>query len=42
MTSTINECIEALMEKLSEQCEEQQQFNIYILYKRLTMDIICE
>lgn len=42
MTSTINECIEALMGKLLEKCEEQQQFNIYILYKRLTMDIICE
>jgi cytochrome P450 len=42
MTPMVQECIEAFMKKLSEKCEEQQEFNIYMLYKRLTMDVICK
>ncbi|CAF1106854.1 unnamed protein product [Rotaria sordida] len=41
MTPLVNECIESFMNKLSEKCEEQQEFNIYLIYKRLTMDVIC-
>ncbi|CAF4117159.1 unnamed protein product [Rotaria sp. Silwood2] len=41
MTTLVNECIEAFMKKLSEKCEEKKEFNIYLIYKRLTMDVIC-
>ena len=40
MTPLINECIESLMVKLHE--THGGEFNIYALYKRLTMDVICE
>lgn len=39
MTSTIYECIDSLTRKLEEQDGE---VNIYTLYKRLTMDVICK
>lgn len=39
MTPTIYKCIDSLMVKLGEQHED---FNIYMLYKRLTMDVICK
>jgi cytochrome P450 len=42
MTPLVNGCIEALMKKLLVESEEQEEFNIYMLYKRLTMDVICE
>ncbi|CAF0908761.1 unnamed protein product [Rotaria sordida] len=35
----VNECIDALMNKIQE--KENQEFDIYTLYKRLTMDVIC-
>lgn len=41
MTSLVNECIESLMKKLSANSETQDDFNIYKLYKRLTVDVIC-
>ncbi|CAF0893443.1 unnamed protein product [Rotaria sp. Silwood1] len=41
MTALVNECIESFMDKLSEKCEEQADCNIYIIYKQLTMDVIC-
>lgn len=40
MSSKIHECVDSLMKKLDENCE--QQLNIYLLYKRLTMDVICK
>lgn len=40
MTSKVSECIDSLMNKVSEHCD--QQLNIYVLYKRLTMDVICK
>ncbi|CAF2106772.1 unnamed protein product [Rotaria magnacalcarata] len=39
MTSKVHECVDSLVNKLAEHCD--QQFNIYLLYKRLTMDVIC-
>jgi cytochrome P450 family 3 subfamily A len=42
VTSLVNECIESLMKKLLEKSETQENFNIYTLYKRLTMDVICK
>ncbi|CAF0980556.1 unnamed protein product [Rotaria sp. Silwood1] len=41
MTALVNECIESFMDKLSEKCKEQADCNINIIYKRLTMDVIC-
>ena len=40
MSPLVNGCIDALMDKIKE--EQKQQFNIYTLYKRLTMDVICK
>ncbi|CAF3497399.1 unnamed protein product [Rotaria socialis] len=38
MTPLMNKCIESMMSKLNEtNCKE---FNIYVMYKRLTMDVI--
>lgn len=42
MIPTVNECIEILMNKLSILNENDQEFNIYDMYKRMTMDIICK
>jgi cytochrome P450 len=44
MSSLVDRCIQSLMDKVKQQEkeQEQQQFNIYVLYKRMTMDIICE
>lgn len=38
MSPLVNQCIQSLMNKLAENNDE---FNIYDLYKRLTMDVIC-
>lgn len=42
MLPTVIDCVETLMNKLSILTDEQQEFNIYDIYKRMTMDIICE
>jgi cytochrome P450 len=39
MSPLVNHCIQNLMNKLEEKKEE---FNIYEMYKRLTMDVICK
>ena len=41
MTPLVDRCIESLMKKLSEINNENKEFNIYELYQRLTMDVIC-
>lgn len=38
-TPLMNKCIGSMMKKLDEMDGE---FNIYVLYKRLTMDVICK
>ena len=40
MTPLMNKCIESLMVKVSEM--DGNEFNIYEMYKRLTMDVICK
>ena len=43
MTPLVNGCIEALMNKVHQiSTNDESEFNIYDLYKRLTMDVICE
>ncbi|CAF1290757.1 unnamed protein product [Adineta ricciae] len=38
----VNQCIDALMKKLTEISEENtKEFNIYLWYRHLTMDVIC-
>jgi cytochrome P450 family 13 len=38
-----NGCIEAMITKLSEMCEEKnKEINIYELFKRMAMDVICK
>ena len=41
MSPLINGCISNLMEKLAEYVETNEEFNIYMYYKRMTMDVIC-
>ncbi|CAF0806821.1 unnamed protein product [Didymodactylos carnosus] len=41
MSPLINDCVDQIMSKLAEHYESKQEFNIYVLYKRLTMDVIC-
>jgi cytochrome P450 len=40
MTPLMNKCIESMMGKLNEM--NGSEFNIYALYNRLTMDVICK
>lgn len=40
MVPLINKCIASLVNKLDESIGNE--FNIYVLYKRLTMDVICK
>jgi hypothetical protein len=40
MTPLMNKCITSIMKKLDENIENE--FNIFVLYKRLTMDVICK
>jgi hypothetical protein len=40
MAPLMNRCIESMLVKVTEM--NDSQFNIYTLYKRLTMDVICE
>lgn len=43
MTPLIHQCIDSLMGKLSTMSQQEtNEFNIYLLYKRLTMDVICK
>ncbi|UJR20002.1 hypothetical protein I4U23_023136 [Adineta vaga] len=39
MTPLINQCIESFMNKIND--TNGEEFNIYALYKRMTMDVIC-
>ncbi|CAF1547533.1 unnamed protein product [Didymodactylos carnosus] len=41
MSPLINDCIDELMKKLPNYSDSQEEFNIYALYKRMTMDVIC-
>ena len=40
MVPLMNKCISSLLEKLDENINNE--FNVFILYKRLTMDVICK
>ena len=40
MTPLINQCIESFMKKVNDM--NGADFNIYALYKRMTMDVICK
>ncbi len=40
MTPLINKCIASIMKKLDENLDNE--FNIFVLYRRLTMDVICK
>ena len=40
MTPLMNKCIQSLMTKVNEM--NGKEFNIYEMYKRLTMDVICK
>ena len=42
MSPLINGCINDLMKMLSDHAENGEEFNIYLYYKRVTMDVICE
>jgi cytochrome P450 len=43
MSLLMNECIEAMLNKLSETVDNQKnEINIYDLYKRMTLDVICK
>jgi len=43
MSPLVNGCIEAMINKLSEVSDNQKKdINIYELYKRMTMDVICK
>ena len=41
MSPLINGCIDNAMAKLVDHVETGQEFNIYLYYKRMTMDVIC-
>ncbi|CAF1393416.1 unnamed protein product [Adineta steineri] len=41
MPSSIHDCIQSLMNKLKNLDEKGEEFNIYEMYRRLTMDVIC-
>ena len=42
MSSQINHCIQSLLHILKNNEKNGEQFNIYEIYRRLTMDIICK
>ena len=42
MSPFINGCISELMRKLSNHSGNGEEFNIYVYYKRMTMDVICK
>ena len=42
MSPLINGCISNVMEKLADHVKNDNEFNIYLYYKRMTMDVICK
>jgi cytochrome P450 len=42
MSPLINGCISNVMEKFVDHAKNDGEFNIYIYYKRMTMDVICK
>ena len=42
MSPLINGCISNVMEKLVNHAKDGSEFNIYLYYKRMTMDVICK
>ena len=42
MSPLINGCISDLMKKLSDHAENEDEFDIGLYYKRMTMDVICK
>ena len=42
MSPLINGCISSFMEKLPDHVRSGAEFNIYMYYKRMTMDVICK
>jgi thromboxane-A synthase len=43
MSPLVNQCIEAMLNKASQMVDNQdKEINIYELYQRLTMDVICK
>ena len=42
MSPLINGCISNVMEKLVDHARDGAEFNIYVYYKRMTMDVICK
>jgi cytochrome P450 len=43
MSPLVNGCIEAMLNKVSQVADsEDKEINIYELYKRMTMDVICK
>jgi hypothetical protein len=42
MSPLINGCVNDLMEKLPDHVEKNDEFNIYLYYKRMTLDVICK
>jgi cytochrome P450 len=43
MSPLVNGCIEAMLDKVSQMVNnKEKEINIYELYKRLTMDVICK
>ncbi|CAF1058719.1 unnamed protein product [Adineta steineri] len=41
MCPLINECVRDTMEKLADHARDGTEFNIFLYYKRMTMDVIC-
>ncbi|CAF3792025.1 unnamed protein product [Rotaria sp. Silwood1] len=41
MAPMVHDCVDSLMKKIAEYCEKEEQLDIYTLYKRLTMDVMC-
>jgi cytochrome P450 len=41
MSPLVNDCIQSLTTKLENYADNNEELNIYTLYKRLTMDVIC-
>jgi len=42
MSPLINGCIDNAIEKLADYANQNNECNIYVYYKRLTMDVICK
>jgi len=42
MSSLVNHCMKSLMDKLKNMEKTREQFNIYEMYRRLAMDVICK